>query len=141
MAERDASNGRNGPHGGESGTDRFGWWLGAASAVTVAALIGYLVYEALSGPPPVTDLSVETKATVQRGADYYVDVVVRNSAGASAAGVIVEGTISRNSVPLETSQFRLDYVPAQSEAQGTLLFRHDPRSDRLELEVKSFSEP
>jgi uncharacterized protein (TIGR02588 family) len=123
------------------GGDRVEWLLGALSAVAVAAMIGFLLYQALAARDLAATLDVTAGRIEQRGDAYYVNFQALNRGGTTAAGATVEGTLMDGGRALETSEVTLDYLPARSERSGALMFRNDPRTYRLQLDVKGYRAP
>lgn len=122
------------------------WLTGVFSGVCVAALIGWIGFEALDqsrqgrqGP----DLSVRNIGTQMRSDGYQVAFEVSNRAGATAAGVVVRGQIVSADAVVETVETTLDYVPMHSTAGGGLIFQHDPDDPKGQLRIAAigYSDP
>lgn len=111
------------------------WIIGAASALGVVALIGYLAFTALaeSDGPPVFEPTVDR--IFAAGGVWHARVTLRNSGDSTAADVVLEGTAGDG----EASEITFDYVPAGSTRQGALLFDAEPSG--LELAVRSYTDP
>jgi uncharacterized protein (TIGR02588 family) len=136
MAMKMRKNGNPGPGG-----DTVEWLLGALSAVAVVALIGFLLYQALAVGNLAPEFEVMAGRIEQRGGAYYVEFRALNRGKITAAGATVEGTLMGGDREIETSEVTLDYLPAQSERSGALLFQNDPRTYRLQLAVKGYRNP
>lgn len=117
------------------------WLLGALSAVVVAAMIGFLLYQALAVGRPAPEFETTVRNIELRGGAYHVVFRALNRGQETVAGVTVVGRLVDGERRLESSTVTLDYLPAQSERQGALLFRNDPNEHRLELEIQGYREP
>lgn len=117
------------------------WAVGAVSAVLVLAMIGFVLYQAVSVTSARPELHVVAETVEPAGAGFQVPFRAVNRGDSTAAGVNVEGRIERDGETVETSGVTLDYVPAHSEQRGGLFFREDPRQGRLVLEVKGYADP
>lgn len=111
------------------------WIIGAASALGLVALIGYLAITALSETdgPPIFETVVD-EVLAADGA-WHVRVTLRNAGDKTAADVTLKGTASDG----EESDVTFDYVPAGSTRKGALLFDAEPSG--LELSVRSYTAP
>lgn len=117
------------------------WVIGAASALLVVAMIGFVLYQAFTATSAHPELHVVAETIEPAGDGFHVIFRAANRGGATAAGVEVEGRIERGGETLETGRVTLDYVPAHSRQKGGLLFSEDPRQGRLVLEAVGYSEP
>lgn len=111
------------------------WIIGAASALGVLALVGYLAVTALAETdgPPVFEPKVN-EIFASQGV-WHARVTLRNSGDKTAADVVLEGAAGDGG----TSEITFDYVPAGSTRTGALLFETEP-SD-LKLSVRSYTDP
>lgn len=111
-------------------------------ALLVAGALAYMVQYGLTHPssePP--DLSIVHAGTVRTVGGYLVQFRARNDGSATAADVIVGGSLDADGVTLEASEARLDYLPPHSEREGGLLFSLDPTRHELRLRVKGYARP
>lgn len=118
------------------------WLTGIVSALLVMAMLAWIAKEALlqTGEPP--DFVVETVATERTAAGQYrVTFDLSNTATTTAAAVTVRGTISEAGTVTETSEITFDYVPAESETSGAMLFRRDPGGKTVDIAVTGYTEP
>ena len=128
-------------HDGER-TSPWEWVTAALGALLVLGVVGYLVYGAVREPAralPALTVQVDTVAT--HGAGYVVEFRVRNSATATAAAVVIEGTLETDTGTVETSSTTIDYVPAEAARTGGLFFTKDPRRYRLALRPLGYDRP
>lgn len=126
------------PHIGNSKAHAVEWVLGSLSALVVAGLAAFLVYEGVTrtGSDPVLTLHVERLLEEEGG--HSVIVKVRNDGHATAADVQIAGIMAGD--PL-TRSVTLDYAPAQSEREITLTFATPVRAEALDLQVLGFVDP
>jgi len=117
------------------------WILAAVSGLLVLGAIVFLVVEALADVNGQPLLSVEVETVEAVGPGYRVAFTVRNTGEATAASVMVAGTLTASGQPDQRSEVTLDYVPAQSENHGGLFFERDPRGGDLHLRVLGYQEP
>lgn len=141
---RQGTKGKEGKRGGTrqgARADVIEWLLGALSAAAVVAIVGFLLYQALAVQKPAPEFDVTVGKIEQRGGAYHVEFRARNRGDATAAGATVEGRLMDGDRSLETSEATLDYLPAQSEREGALLFRNNPDGHRLLLEITGYQKP
>lgn len=122
----------------ESATTHWVEWLMAAvSTVLVAALLGWLVFDALRyrSSPPAFALTVLSVLPQENG--YRVAFSLRNTSLSTAAGVTVRGDLAGG----ESADVTFDYVASESAETGALFFRDDPRAGGLSLSVTGYTDP
>jgi uncharacterized protein (TIGR02588 family) len=117
------------------------WAVGALGGAALAAMIGVLVWEGLSGTegPPEIRLTVETAHPTAGG--HLVTFVARNTGGSTAAAVRIEGALGDPGAPVETSVVVLDFLPQGGERRGGLFFTRDPATLALALRAEGFAAP
>lgn len=117
------------------------WLVGGASALLVAAMLGFIVYQAVTANGSTPILAVEVLGIEPTPTGFRVAFRARNEGGATAAQVTVEGTVRAGEATLETSEVTLDYVPPGSGRTGALLFENDPRAHALDLRAHGHADP
>jgi uncharacterized protein (TIGR02588 family) len=117
------------------------WVVGIASTLLVLVLLGFLIYEAVSGTesPPVITVRVERVLSVPDG--YMVEVGVYNEGGSTASALEIEGTLKQDTTTVETSTATIQYVPAETEREAGLFFTKDPNRYRLEVRPLGYDRP
>jgi uncharacterized protein (TIGR02588 family) len=117
------------------------WITAAIGFVLVASVIGFLLYEALSGNqmPPDVKLSVASIVRAQNG--YLVKITAVNQGGITAEGVIVEGELRSGTEAVERSRTTIDYLPPRSEKRAGLFFTRDPQQFELQVRPFGYEEP
>jgi uncharacterized protein (TIGR02588 family) len=126
---------------GGSDIPLFEWLVAAIGLVLVTGSIAFLLYEAVRGSeaPPDVIVRVESVSPVEAG--YLVRFRAVNRGGQTAAGLLVRGDLKGEAEVVETSEARLDYLPAGSERQGGLYFRENPDRFRLEIRARGYERP
>ena len=117
------------------------WTVAGLSGVLVLAMIGFILYQAISAATKTPELSVAVERIEAAGDGFRVAFRAINAGDTTAAGVTIEGQLQSGDETIETSEVTLDYVPAHSERKGGLLFNHDPSRYQLQLEAKGYKEP
>lgn len=118
-------------------------WVSAGIGVAITlAMFGLLTLEGIRERADIPPL-MEAKATgvYASGGAYIVEVLVRNSARKTGAGVQLEGTLKDGEKEVETSSATLSYVPGESQRRAGIVFRRDPRKYGLEVNVKGYERP
>ena len=117
------------------------WLTGLASALLVAALIGWIGWEALTREATPPDLSVTILATQKAAGGYRVAFDIHNSATTTAAAVTVVGALMEGERRIEESEIVFDYVAAESKSTGAMLFRNDPSGRRVDIRATGYTDP
>lgn len=116
------------------------WFASAVALLLVVSTLGYLVWHAAQPARPVT-LAVRAGPLERRLERFYQQVEVRNLGGESAGQLQLRGTLRRDGRVVEEVAGQLDGVPADSARSTTLIFREDPGSSTLNLDIESYGEP
>lgn len=126
------------PHNGNSRAHAVEWVLGGLSALVVAGLAAFLIYEGTTrtGSEPILSLHIER--LLEHDGGHSVVVTVRNDGHATAEDVQIAGIMAGD--PL-TRSVTLDYAPAQSEREITLTFATPVTLEALDLQVLGFVDP
>lgn len=121
---------------------RVEWIVGTACALLVLSAVGYLFYRALSGPelPPMVTVRTE-RILPMGGGGYLVEFKAVNEGSGTAANLMVEGALMRDTAVVEKSTATVQFVPAETERGGGLFFTKDPRRYRLEVRPTGFDRP
>lgn len=107
--------------------------LGGAFAIGILAIILWHGVTVAETPP---DIRLETVAVNRASGGYAVKIRARNGGGSTASEVEIEGRAGE-----ETATTTFDFVPADGEREGTLVFRTDPGAGGPELRVLGYREP
>lgn len=124
------------------GTPLLEWISAAIGALITLALLGFIAFEAVSGPGNApAAVGVRATAVHPTPGGYVVEITARNTSDQTAAAVRIEGALMRGAAEVEKSEAVLTYVPGQSERRAALIFSQDPRKHRLELRPTGYEEP
>ncbi len=118
------------------------WSVFATGLLLVAALLGYLLYDALTSPsgPPRIDLRLGTAE--RRLGHYAIPVTVINRGHTTASAVHIRATLKPDQGKAEESSFEVQYLPGGATRRGFLVFDSDPaRAERLSARVSGYEQP
>jgi uncharacterized protein (TIGR02588 family) len=113
------------------------WIAGVVSALIVVGIIGFFVYEAISGANGLPRLEVTVDPIVQTADQTHLRYLIRNEGGQAASAVTLSFSLpdgARRSVIV-------DYVPAHSQVTGGLYVPESVRPAELELTVDGYVDP
>ena len=121
----------------KSDTHRIEWILGACAGLVILAIIGFLGFEAITwtGRRPELSLHVVDQRDTEIGKEMVIEV--RNDGQATAASVEVAGTTDGRS----WRQVTLDYAPAQSRREVTLILPASPSSEPVQVKIAGYVDP
>lgn len=117
------------------------WLTGIVSALLVITLIGWIALEAATRSATPPQLSTRILGTEKLASGYRVDFEILNDANTTAAAVVVRGEVRENGSAIEDAEITFDYVPANSQASGALMFETDPTGRDLSLRPTGFTDP
>ena len=122
--------------------DRLEWALGAASAAVVLVLVGYLVYEGVSGSRTLPDIEVSILPEDPGGAGDQIRFSVKNDGGQTATAVGLTLVLrDASGATVGERRLTLDYLPGHSEATGGFLLPDGSDGARPELVVDGYLDP
>jgi uncharacterized protein (TIGR02588 family) len=117
------------------------WIVASVSAILVAGVVGFLIYDGTRSPKIPPEITVEVDSIQAAGPGYLVLFRAINAGSATAAEVVVEGELEGDGRRVEASETTLDYVPPNALVRGGLYFAHDPRRSRLKLRAHGYRDP
>ena len=118
------------------------WLTGGICTLLVAAMIGWITYHASVSSGGMPQLAVQILGQQPTpGGGYAVSFTIENKGLRTAASVPVKGDLMDGDTVIETQEITFDYVPAQSAATGTLLFRSDPAAHDLHIGASGYTDP
>lgn len=123
------------------GTSAWEWAAAAVSAVLVAAMVAFLVGQGLTSRGATPEIAVRASDVARVGRQYRVEFRVRNTGGATASGLNVQGELREGAEVVETSDVTLDYVPPGADQTAVLWFTRDPLRHHLELRATGHDMP
>jgi uncharacterized protein (TIGR02588 family) len=125
----------------EAPSNRLEWTLGIGSFIIVFALIGTVLFSAVTETSAFPDLRVETGDPVQTGDIFVVPVTVHNEGDVTAADVQVSAELSQSGDIVDEAEMQLRYVPAHSQSDGGLVFRINPSTGDLTVDIRGYRKP
>lgn len=117
------------------------WVTGAVATAVVAGMISWIAYNAMTQTGGAPDLSVEIVRQRAFQGGYEISFIVANAGPRTAGSVPVLGEIRDGERLIEAREVTFDYVPAHSQASGSLLFQTDPARHTLSLRASGFVDP
>jgi uncharacterized protein (TIGR02588 family) len=97
------------------------WIAAGLGLVLTLGMLGFIGWQAVNMPKQATpQIEVRVASVTRSGAGHVVEIRVANASPESAAGVEVEGILSRTGKPDERSSATFAYVPGGSEVRGGL---------------------
>ena len=116
------------------------WTVFAFSAVLIASVIGFLVYEsaAIGDAPP--DIQVQIGTPEPRTGYFAVPVEVLNKGDHTAEGVHIE-MVLKGAGEEEAGDFEIQFLPRRGSREAWVTFKSDPRNGTLEARVLGYEKP
>lgn len=126
---------------GEAGPVAAEWAVAALGGAFLAVTVGAIAWEGFGEPQASPAFVTEIRALERMRDRQAVTFVIRNISNATAADVRVRAVFTPPHGPPETVEIVFDFVPAESERQGTITLAGDPRQGRLDLHAVSWTKP
>ena len=116
------------------------WMVFSASVVLIAAVVGVLVYAAVTseGRPP--SVSVTSGSAIAAAGGFAVPLDIRNDGDTTAEDVQIEVTLTIGSEK-ERGSAVLPFVPHRSHRRAWVTFKNDPGRGTLDARVVGYREP
>ena len=116
------------------------WTVFAVSALLIAAVLGFLVYETatIGNAPP--DIHLQIGTPEQRTGYFAVPVEAINKGDHTAEGVHIEVVLKAGGKE-ETGDFEIAFLPRRGSREAWVTFKSDPRSGTLEARVLGYEKP
>lgn len=130
-----------GREGRATPVSRWEWAVAAIGLALVVGTLGFLLAQAFAGGNAPPQVELHTGAVQPVGDGFLVTFTATNRGDATAATLVVEGTLFDGDTVVETSTATLTYLPANSTNEGGLYFAADPRRHRLVLRAKGYEKP
>lgn len=116
------------------------WSVFALSAVLIAALFGFLIYESATIGDAPPDIHVQIGTPEQRSGYFAVPIEATNKGDHTAEGVHIE-VVLRAAGEEETGDFEIQFLPRRGSREGWVTFKSDPRNGTLEARVLGYEKP
>ncbi len=117
------------------------WLTGIVSALLVAAMLGWLTWEAFTRQATPPDLVVTVLTTEKTTAGHRVAFDIYNTATTTAAAVTVIGRLTDGDRVIEENDVTFDYVAAESKSNGAILFQNDPAGHTVDIHPAGYTDP
>lgn len=117
------------------------WLTGLVSALLVAAMLGWLTWEAFTRESIPPDLVVTVLTTEKTSSGHRVAFDIYNTATITAAAVTVVGRLREGDRVIEEGDVTFDYVAAESKSTGAILFRNDPAGRSVDIHPAGYTDP
>jgi uncharacterized protein (TIGR02588 family) len=118
------------------------WVFGAISAVIVAGVIAFLIFEATFGDDQGPALAAQISKVEQVGLDTLVHVAIVNRGDKVASAVNVLAVASGADEKLQAKTIQFDYVAAKGSRRGVFIFNGTKLTrNEIKVEVSGFVEP
>lgn len=125
----------------ETGIPRSEWAAACVGAALLAAAVGYLVWNAVVSTDSPPDLSVAVERVERLSDGWRAQVRAVNRGDTTAAEVAVEAELIHAGRSPERVTITFDYIPADSERTGGVLFRNDPAAGTLTVRAIGYRDP
>ncbi|CAN5522410.1 hypothetical protein BH20VER1_BH20VER1_24050 [soil metagenome] len=118
----------------------FEWVVFSLSALLIAAVVGFLIYESanIGNAPP--DIHVQIGTPEARSGHFAVPIEVLNKGDHTAEGVQIE-VVLRGAGGEERGEFQIQFLPRRGTREAWVTFRRDPREGELEARVLGYEKP
>lgn len=117
------------------------WVTGLAATTIVLAMIGWMVFEAMTSDDRPPELAVQILTIDPLPSGWRVMIEVRNSGDQAAAAVEIKGSLLNGATAIEEAGMTFDYIAAGSTSRGGLLFVNNPSLHQLQVVPSGFTEP
>ncbi|WP_181707024.1 TIGR02588 family protein [Chthonobacter rhizosphaerae] len=155
MIRSDTDDARSRPDGSDRGRDGEGgaarrpatgtspveWAVAGLGGALLAAMIGYLVHDGLTGTGAPPDISVRTVSVTAVGEGHLVQVLVRNDGDSPAAAVDILAELKDGESLVEDATATLDYLPQQSARPAGFFFERNPADHALTVRATGYVDP
>lgn len=117
------------------------WVTGLAATLIVVAMIGWMVFEAMTKEDRPPELVAQILAIDPQPSGWRVMIEIRNSGDQAAAAVEVKAALLDGPEPIEEAGMTFDYIAAGSTSRGGLVFVNNPSLHQLQVVPSGFTEP
>jgi uncharacterized protein (TIGR02588 family) len=117
------------------------WIVGGIGCVLVAAVVGFLVQEALFGNSQPPDIKLSVSSVIQTGNGYLIEITAENQGGKTAEGVVLGGELRSGAETVEQSHTTIEYLPPRSKKRAGLFFTRNPRDYELRVRPLGYEDP
>ncbi len=117
------------------------WICFGVSAVLLAGVIGYLLYDALTAGKNPPRIVFQLEPAQERDGQYVVHVWAENRGDETAEGVNVEVLVTTGGKE-ERAGFVIDYLPRHGTRDGFVTFATNPeRAEQVQARATGYARP
>ena len=116
------------------------WTVFGVSAVLIATVIGFLVYESATMGHTLPDIQVHLGTPEARSGYFAVPLEVTNKGDQTAEGVHIE-VVLRAGGKEERADLEIAFLPRRGVREAWVTFKTDPRNGTLEARVLGYEKP
>jgi uncharacterized protein (TIGR02588 family) len=121
--------------------ERLEWVVATISSVIVIALVGFILYEAITRTGREPDFRFTIEKGVEMADGYAVEIEIHNDGHVTVSDVQIEGIATPEGGESETSTVTLDYLPAESSTKVGLGFSGAMDPEQVRLRVIGYTYP
>ncbi len=116
------------------------WTTLILSSLVILALVAGVIWLTVDGDdaPPRIEATPVMSELRQVGGAYALPIEVTNRGNAAAQHVLVRAEVSRDDGSPESAEFTLDVLAGGETREATVVFRADPATHDLTVDVVSF---
>ena len=116
------------------------WTVFGVSAVLIALVIGFLIFESATIGDALPDIQVQTGKPEARTDHFAVPLEVKNKGDQTAEGVHIE-VVLRAGGKEERADLEIAFLPRRGTREAWVTFKSDPRQGTLEARVLGYEKP
>jgi len=116
------------------------WTVFGVSAVLIATVIGFLVYESATLGDALPDIQLHLGTAEARSGYFAVPLEVTNKGDQTAEGVHIE-VVLRSGGKEESADLEIAFLPRRGAREAWVTFKTDPRQGTLEARVLGYEKP
>lgn len=116
------------------------WTVFGVSAVLIATVIGFLVFESATIGDALPDIQLRLGTPEARSGYFAVPLEVTNKGDQTAEGVHIE-VVLRAAGKEERADLEIAFLPRRGAREAWVTFKTDPRNGTLEVRVLGYEKP
>ncbi|MBA2432150.1 MAG: hypothetical protein H0V56_08550 [Chthoniobacterales bacterium] len=116
------------------------WTVFALSALLIAGVLGFLIYESATIGQSPPDIHVRLGHPEARSGHFAVPMEILNTGDQTAEGVNIE-VVLRAGGREETGNFEIQFLPRRGSREAWVTFKTDPRTGTMEARVLGYEKP
>lgn len=117
------------------------WTVFSVSVAVIVTTMALLLSGGTSALGKRPDLRITFGTPSRTSAGFSVPVAVRNEGGETAESVRIAVSLHSQRKELERTELMIAFVPRQSQREGWVVFRHDPRCCQIRAQAMAYEKP